>query len=62
MDALEAALEEAERVYEEASAAILAGRLARRGFDAEAIRVVLEALEVPVYARRRVLEALGGEA
>ena len=45
----------------EASAAIVAGRLARRGFDAEAIRVVLEAAEVPAYARRRVLEAVGGE-
>jgi hypothetical protein len=45
---------------EEASAAVVAGRLARRGFDAEAIRTVLEVLEVPSYARRRVLEALGG--
>jgi hypothetical protein len=48
----------------EASAAVVAGRLARRGFDPAAIAAVLEALEVPPHSRRRVLEALrgGGES
>jgi hypothetical protein len=48
----------------EASAAVVAGRLARRGFDPAAIAAVLEALEVAPHSRRRVLEALrgGGES
>jgi hypothetical protein len=44
----------------EASAAVVAGRLARRGFDPAAIAAVLEALEVAPHSRRRVLEALRG--
>lgn len=47
---------------DEASGAIVAARLAGRGFTREQVAEVLHALEVPAPARRRILEALrGGE-